>query len=164
LKNYSHGLLTISFSKFLDVHASLTLDLTTHKFSLRSKQCVFLGYSSHHKGYKCYHQDSGRMFISRDVVFLESVFPFSKSTSQSAVSSSNLPTSSTFSLPIILAMVSGFISSNPLPIPTNSSLSHSPPASSPIQAKSDVPHVQPMESAPPRLQPMRTRSQNNIQK
>jgi hypothetical protein len=101
----------------------------SHKFSLRSKQCVFLGYSSHHKGYKCYHQESGGVFISRDVVFQEIVFPFSKHTSHSTPSSHNLPTSSTFTLPILPTIVSGSIPSNPLPLPPASSISHSPPSS-----------------------------------
>jgi len=111
------------------MHASLTLDLTTHINSLLDLNSVFLGYSSHHKGYKCYHQESGRVFISRDVVFHEIVFPFSKHTSQTTPSSHNLPTSSTFTLPILPTIVSGSIPSNPLPIPPASSTSHSPPTS-----------------------------------
>jgi len=47
-----------------------------NKFDFRSKECVFLGYSSNHKGYKCYHIPTSRMYISRDVVFHESTFPF----------------------------------------------------------------------------------------
>jgi hypothetical protein len=50
----------------------------THKLSFQSTQCVFLGYSSHHKGYKCLDVSSGRVYISRDIVFDEIVFPFSK--------------------------------------------------------------------------------------
>ena len=46
------------------------------KLEFRSKQCVFLGYSSLHKGYKCLHVPSNRVYISRDVVFNENVFPF----------------------------------------------------------------------------------------
>jgi hypothetical protein len=39
---------------------------------------VFLGYSTQHKGYKCLDVSTGRVYISRDVVFNEKVFPFSK--------------------------------------------------------------------------------------
>lgn len=47
------------------------------KLSFRSTQCVFLGYSSLHKGFKCLEPKTGRIYISRDVVFDEDVFPFS---------------------------------------------------------------------------------------
>jgi hypothetical protein len=50
----------------------------THKLQFRSKQCVFLGYSSMHKGFKCLDVAAGQVYISRDVVFDESVYPFSK--------------------------------------------------------------------------------------
>jgi hypothetical protein len=48
------------------------------KLAFRSKQCVFLGYNPNHKGYKCLDVSSGRVYISRDVVFDETVFQFSK--------------------------------------------------------------------------------------
>ena len=48
----------------------------SRKLEFRSKKCVFLGYSSMHKGYKCLHVPSNRVYISRDVVFDETVFPF----------------------------------------------------------------------------------------
>jgi hypothetical protein len=47
-----------------------------HKLDFRSKKCVFLGYNSLHKGYKCLHVPSNRTYISRDVIFDEHVFPF----------------------------------------------------------------------------------------
>jgi hypothetical protein len=51
----------------------------SNKLQPRSTSCVFLGYSPLHKGYKCFHISSGRMYISRDVVFLESQCPFQNS-------------------------------------------------------------------------------------
>jgi hypothetical protein len=46
------------------------------KLAFRSKRCVFLGYSPLHKGVKCLDVSTGRIYISRDVVFDETVFPF----------------------------------------------------------------------------------------
>ena len=50
----------------------------SRKLQFRSKECVFLGYSNIHKGFKCLDLSSGCVYISRDVVFDEDVFPFSK--------------------------------------------------------------------------------------
>ncbi|KAL5779241.1 hypothetical protein ACOSQ2_009978 [Xanthoceras sorbifolium] len=35
-----------------------------HKLELRSTECVYLGFSSHHKGYLCLDRSSGRVYIS----------------------------------------------------------------------------------------------------
>jgi histone deacetylase 1/2 len=48
----------------------------TRRLAFRSKRCVFLGYSSLHKGFKCLDVSTRRVYISRDVVFDESIFPF----------------------------------------------------------------------------------------
>jgi hypothetical protein len=48
----------------------------SRKLAFRSKQCVFLGYSPRHKGVKCLEVSTGRIYISRDVVFDENIFPF----------------------------------------------------------------------------------------
>ena len=48
----------------------------SRKLQFRSKQCAFLGYSNLHKGFKCLDISTGRVYISRDVVFDEGVFPF----------------------------------------------------------------------------------------
>jgi histone deacetylase 1/2 len=48
----------------------------SRKLAFRSKRCVFLGQSFRHKGFKCLDTSTGRIYISRDVIFDESVFPF----------------------------------------------------------------------------------------
>jgi hypothetical protein len=53
----------------------------------------FLRYSSIHKGYKCLHVPSNRVYISRDVVFDEHVFPFSDLTTPSTISTPSVHTS-----------------------------------------------------------------------
>jgi hypothetical protein len=49
-----------------------------HKLLFGSKQCMFLRYSNLHKGFKCLDVAGGRVYISRDIVFDEMVYPFSK--------------------------------------------------------------------------------------
>jgi hypothetical protein len=48
----------------------------TWKVAFRSHRCVFLAYSNLHKGYKCLDVASGCVYISRDVDFNETIFPF----------------------------------------------------------------------------------------
>jgi len=60
------------------------------KLSFRSKESVFLRYSSLHKDYKCLDRDSGRVYISRDVIFDEQVFPFHRDSKNSGSSHENL--------------------------------------------------------------------------
>jgi hypothetical protein len=49
----------------------------SHKLQFCSKQCVFMGYSTLHKRYKCFDLFTGQIYTSRDVVFDELIFPFS---------------------------------------------------------------------------------------
>ena len=49
-----------------------------NKFDPKSLPCVFLGYSEFYKGYRCFHPPTGKVYLSRDVVFDEKIFPFKK--------------------------------------------------------------------------------------
>jgi hypothetical protein len=103
----------------------------THKLQPRSSQCLFLGYSLLYKGYKCLHLPSGRLYISRDVIFEENNFPFQKS------SPSSPPISSTFpSTHQTLAMVQSILPSGPCTVPhrVHASPTHGPPLETSIQA------------------------------
>ena len=54
-----------------------------HKLAPRSTRCVFLGYSPDHKAYRCFDFISRRVLISRHVVFDESDFSYSTSSTPS---------------------------------------------------------------------------------
>ena len=41
------------------------------KLDHRALKCIFIGYSSSQKGYKCYHPPSKRFLVSADVTFVE---------------------------------------------------------------------------------------------
>ncbi|CAN1131585.1 Retrovirus-related Pol polyprotein from transposon RE2 [Linum perenne] len=49
---------------------------TNNKLEPRSVPCVFMGYSRLHKGYRCLHIPTGRIYVSRHVLFDETIFPF----------------------------------------------------------------------------------------
>lgn len=58
----------------------------THKLDFHTKECVFLEYSSSHKGYKFLAPD-GKIFISKDVIFNEYKFPYMQLFSQKSAAS-----------------------------------------------------------------------------
>jgi hypothetical protein len=53
-----------------------TRPYAAHKLEPRSIDCVFLGYSSLYKGYKCLDLTTNRVYIFRHVIFDEQTFPF----------------------------------------------------------------------------------------
>jgi hypothetical protein len=132
----------------------------SHKFSPHSKECVFLGYSQHHKGYKRLHLDSDRMYISRDVIFHEDRFPFS--------TGSPLPESSSVSLPVVLPpSLFSPPSTTICPPDSPSILSPSSQSSHAISNTSSAVSSMPCSTSsadqpPARVHSMRTRSMTNI--
>jgi hypothetical protein len=54
------------------------LPYNQRKLVFCSKECVFLGYSNMHKGFKFLDVSTYRIYISRDVVFDENIFSFAK--------------------------------------------------------------------------------------
>ncbi|GKV02438.1 hypothetical protein SLEP1_g14874 [Rubroshorea leprosula] len=49
---------------------------TSHKLAPRSTLCIFLGYPTHHKGYRCLDLATNKIILSRHVVFAENSFPY----------------------------------------------------------------------------------------
>lgn len=46
-----------------------------HKLTFRSKKCVFIGYSTNQKGYRCLDLGTSKVYISRHIIFYEDQFP-----------------------------------------------------------------------------------------
>jgi hypothetical protein len=150
-----------------------------HKLNFRTKQCVFIGYSELHKGYKCMHILTDRVYISRDVIFDKIVFPFSKLPEHTSNSSSIdisallIPSSNSLTGHYDNATIHASVSTN-LPVDiscgsmpmTNGEHSDQMPA---IDGHSPehVSDEHSVASLPPKVPPdqgVRTRLQNNIRK
>lgn len=58
------------------------LEHSTQKFNPRGVRCVFMGYSPTQKGYKLLNFLTMQMFVSRDALFHENVFPFHEKNEQ----------------------------------------------------------------------------------
>lgn len=67
-----------------------------NKFSPKSTPCVFLGYSLTQSVYICLDVVSSRVYISRHVEFIESVFPFPSLVSKTFPAPNTEPSSSVF--------------------------------------------------------------------
>ncbi|KAJ9566476.1 hypothetical protein OSB04_002442 [Centaurea solstitialis] len=51
-------------------------DYATHKLAPRSISCVFIGYNTNYKGYRCLDLSTSRIYTTRHAQFDESSFPF----------------------------------------------------------------------------------------
>jgi hypothetical protein len=105
----------------------------TRKLAFRSTRCAFLGYSPMHKGYKCLDISTGRIYISRDVVFDEAVFPFAELHSNAGA---RLRTKINL-LPSTL-LPSSNIENRELCPTTDSILSNNPPVATNVESSQDA--------------------------
>ena len=67
----------------------------TQKFDPCAKRCIFVGYPTSQKGYKLYDMETKKFFVSQDVKFCETIFPFSHVPTQP-----NFPLKITDSIPL----------------------------------------------------------------
>lgn len=114
-----------------------------HKLQSQYLPCTFLSYSSSHKGYKCL-SSSGKVFISRHVVFDETKFPFQKQVSPSCSTSNRM---CILPFPDFTKISTSHIASKPAcsmnngpSLPTQDSSPFVSPSSIRLEVDLDIPH------------------------
>lgn len=120
-----------------------------------STECIFVGYSPSHKGYKCLDQN-GKLFISKDVLFNEFRFPFtytSTATKPPSTLSPLLPLQIYPTVPLTnIPAASTPLDSTPTPSTVSPNIN--PPQ----------PFTIPAADSPVNTHPMQTRSKSGIVK
>ncbi|CAM8886686.1 unnamed protein product [Rhodiola kirilowii] len=73
------------------------------KFDIRAVSCIFLGYAFNQKGYKVFDPKEGVIYVSRDVKFVEDIFPYDEKLQH------NVPenTSTTVTVPLPQCSIDG---------------------------------------------------------
>ena len=100
---------------------------------------IFVGYPQGYKGYKLYSLDTKKFFVSRDVVFHESIFPFQTISQPQVIPNPLLDL--VIPIPITNTLPNPDQTSSQSPQPTNR-FNHDPTDSSSIPG-SDHPHTLP---------------------
>lgn len=81
-----------------------TTSIHRDKFQPNAQACILLGYPPTTKGYKLLNLTSRKVFISRDVVFLENIFSFISHDSVSPPHSTDFPHNSLDSSSILTTL------------------------------------------------------------
>jgi hypothetical protein len=115
---------------------------STHKLMFRSKHCIFLGYSSNQRGYRCLDPVSRKVYVSRHVVFDESRFPATEGGLSDSAPIASVSTASFPSFPSFHSPSSMQITLVPSAVPPAVQDPHSPLPNAPLSS----PQVDPSPS------------------
>jgi hypothetical protein len=123
---------------------------THNKLEPRSEPCIFLGYSLTQSAYICYNFKTNKIYVSRHVQFVETIFPYSQNTH-------NQPTPSTVPMdPNILPLTSFIPTPTIQSTPPNPTPTITPPPTSPLP---NFPSPEPQPPTPTLPSPNHTSSE-----
>ena len=141
-----------------------------NKFTPRSTPCVFLGYSLTQSAFICFDVSHSKIYISRHVIFHETVFPFSSLSKASSVSTDASITDSLspiatrvsiFSQPVAGSLAPTSAALTPVSDPSSPTPSTTPPTTS---TTSDITNSIAPATQSSNTHAMTTRSKNKISK
>ncbi|KAI3746178.1 hypothetical protein L6452_08601 [Arctium lappa] len=134
----------------------------THKLQPRSSPCIFLGYPSYHRGFRCYDLSTRKIIISRHVTFDETIFPYGSVTPTKPPSYDFL--SDTDASPILRQILQPSQAPNPTPPNTDPDPPIHDSAPDPaVEDETPIPSPPPSPSQSlPRGHSMNTRSKSGI--
>jgi hypothetical protein len=112
-------------------------DYGQDKLTPKTRRCIFIGYNTIHKGYRYLDSSSGRIFISRLVVFNETEFHYGISSALPTTVSPHVPPPR---LPLALTFEPAL-------------LSHSQSTVEPLNASTTAPRVEPSSPTVPSTSP-----------
>ncbi|PKU80138.1 Retrovirus-related Pol polyprotein from transposon TNT 1-94 [Dendrobium catenatum] len=103
---------------------------SANKLSPLSTPCIFIGYASSQKGYRCFNIKTGQVYTSRHVIFNETIFPYHSDTFNNYTQ----PHSPSNFIPPLTLVPTSTLSSNSQSIPSQS-------ASVPITSQQTQPYT-----------------------